>query len=266
MTIRDEIYHHNSSEFGELINYKSPYTLVKAVYYMETASIFLFLTQAFIRSPNFITMLYVIAGVVGAFLLITEQNTLFNVGLFLVFTKGTFDWADGPLARRLNKTSFIGHSLDTYGAQVNDSAFRLSFIYYTLVYYPNLMFLFPVIAFIILITKFSVFSDILYYKAKNNITLDNVRKIRDTEVEESLKDPKNIKGIANLYYHYQSILDARARSIDFLLLILLVDKIFDYDLSKLLLSLSMLIVLRSLVKYVADFYYAFNVYKEGTNG
>jgi hypothetical protein len=266
MAIRDEIYHHNLSEDGDLINFKSPYTLIKAVYYIETASIFLFITQAFIRSPNFITMLYVIAGVVGAFLLNSEQSSLFNLGIFLVFTKGTFDWADGPLARHLNKTSFLGHSFDIYGAHVIDCAFRVTFVYYTLEYYPDLMFLFPVIAFILLITKFNLFSDFLYYKNNIDNTSDNGKKVRSNEFEEGLKDPKNIKGFTKLYYSYQSILDARARSIDFLLLILLIDNIYDYNISKLLLSLSVLIILRGIVMYAAGVYLAFKVYKGSSNG
>ena len=39
-TIRDDIYHHNLSEHSDFINFKSPYTLVKSVYYIETAAIF----------------------------------------------------------------------------------------------------------------------------------------------------------------------------------------------------------------------------------
>ena len=265
--IRGDIYSHNFQCYGNLINFKSPYTLVKAIYYIETASLFLFLTQSIIRSPNFITVLYAITGVVGAFLLNSEQNTFFYLGIFMVFTKGTFDWADGPLARSLNKTSFFGHALDIYGAHVCDAAFRVAFVYYTLGYYPDLTFLFPVIAFILLITKFNLFSDFLYYKNNTDSTLDNGKKVRSNEFEEDLKDPKNIKGIAKWYYGYQSFLDARARSIDFLLLVLIVDTMFDYNLSKLLLTLSVLIILRAIVMYAAGVYLAFKVYKGGsTNG
>ena len=264
--IRLEMYDVQLRRWGELLNIRSPYSLIKAVYYIETASLFLFATQKIIKSPNFITFLYAITGVIGSFLLCSVENALFYTGVFMVFTKGTFDWADGPLARRLNKTSFLGHSFDTYGAHVIDSAFRVTFVYYTLGYYPDLMFLFPVIAFILLITKFNLFSDFLYYKNNTDSTLDNGKKIRSNEFEEVIKDPKKIKGIAKLYYSYQSILDARARSIDFLLLILLVDNMFDYNISKLLLSLSVLIILRGIVMYAAGVYLAFKVYKGSANG
>ena len=250
------MYRVQLTRWKELINIKSPYTLIKAVYYIETASLLLFTTQGVIKSPNFLTFLYIVTGTIGAFLLSSDQESLFYIGLFLVFTKGTFDWADGPLARRLNKTSFLGHALDVYGAYVNDLAFRLAFVYYTLKYYPDLMYLFPVAAFILLITKFSSFADILYHQ-KNTKSITS----KDNEFEEGLKPSKNAKGITKWYYRYEAFLDARARSIDFLLLVLLVDVVFDYSLSILLLSLSMLIILRSIVMYMAGIYYAFNVYR-----
>ena len=261
MAIRDEIYHHNLSEDGDLINFKSPYTLIKAVYYIETASIFLFITQAFIRSPNFITMLYVTAGVVGAFLLNSEQSTLFNLGVVLVFTKGTFDWADGPLARRLNKTSFIGHAFDEYGAYVSDAAFRLAFIYYTLGHFPELMYLFPIIAFMLLITKFSFFIDYLYFKNIVGNRLEDNDQSHNKEFEKAIKDPKEAPFLVKWYHRYVSFLDARARSIDFLLLILVIDRAFDDNLSEILVVLSLCLISRAIIMYAASIYSALKVYK-----
>jgi len=258
--IRGDIYSHNFQCYGNLINFKSPYTLVKAIYYIETASLFLFLTQSIIRSPNFITVLYAITGVVGAFLLNSEQNTFFYLGIFMVFTKGTFDWADGPLARRLNKTSFIGGALDSYGAHVSDVAFRVAFVYYTLGYFPELMFLFPVLSFILVVTDFRLYSDSQYLK----VTLDtNKNKIRDGAYEDDVRSGNNSdNNLKKWYLRYVSFLDDRARSIDSLLLILMMDFIFDYDLSTLLLAASVFIILRAIVMYVAGVYFVFKVYKE----
>jgi phosphatidylglycerophosphate synthase len=252
--IRKTMYGVQLTRWSHLINIKSPYTYMKAVYYMETASLFLFVTQKIIKSPNFITLLYILTGVIGALLLNSSTEVFMYLGVFMVFTSGTFDWADGPLARRLNKASFLGYALDSYGALVNDAAFRVAFVYYSLSYYPDLMFLFPIIAILLLITKFRLFSGFLYYQKSAG---DSSNRDKNNEPEE------NIKGIAKWYYKYEAFLDARARSIDFLLLILLVDVFFNYDLSILLLALSMLIVLRSVVMYVAGVYFALNVYKEG---
>ena len=111
-SIRKDIYQHNitmqKSRGENLISIRYPYSTLKSIYYVETASIFLFITQKIIKSPNFITLIYILFGVVGSFLVaISPSKTLFYIGLFMVFTKGTFDWADGVLARKLNKTSFL---------------------------------------------------------------------------------------------------------------------------------------------------------------
>jgi len=264
--IRKTMYSVQLMRFSHLINIKSPYTLFKSIYYIETASLFLFITQKIIKSPNFITFLYILTGVIGAFLLHSSQEMMFYLGIFMVFTKGTLDWSDGALARRLNKTSSLGHALDIYGAVVSDSAFRVAFVYYTLGYYPDLMFLFPIIAFMLLITKFNLFSGFMYYKNNAENPLVKGKELRNNEFEENLKDLKNIKGIAKWYYKCEPFLDARARSVDSLLLILFIDNMFDYDLSKLLLILSVLIISRAVVMYLAGMYFAFKVYTEDTDG
>ena len=177
----------------------------------------------------------------------------------MVFTKGTFDWADGALARRLNKTSFLGHALDVYGANICDAAFQMAFIFYTMNYYPEYMFLFPLFAFVLLITKFNMFSDVLYYKSiRDGHTIHDKKK---NNFEENLRQGKKMEQITKLYNIYTSFLDARARSTDFLVLILLIDGISDVDITFLLLILSALIILRAFVRYIATVYLAFQNYK-----
>jgi len=65
------------------------------------------------------------------------------------------------------------------------------------------------------------------------------------------------------YFMYTSFLDSRSRSVDSLLLLLLVDFTFSYDLSILLLALSALIISRAIVMYIAGVYFAFKVYGGG---
>ena len=258
--IRKNIYSIQFERWKNILNINAPYSLIKGIYYIETASLFLFLTQKIIKSPNFVTVLYILTGVLGAFLVILSPNNyFFYLGLFMIFTKGTFDWADGALARRLNKTSFLGHALDVYGANMCDAAFRVAFVFYTMNYYPDFMFLFPLVAFVLLITKFNTFSDFLYYKNfRDNCTTQDKKK---NNFEENLRQGKKMKKITNLYYIYTSFLDARARSTDFLILILLIDGISDLGIKVLLLILSSLIILRAIVEYFATTYLAYQNYK-----
>lgn len=259
--IRKKIYSVQFKRWKKILNINSPYSLIKAVYYIETASLFLFITQKIIKSPNFVTVLYILTGVFGAFLVIfSPHNYFFYLGLFMIFTKGTFDWADGALARRLNKTSFLGHALDIYGANICDAAFKMAFVFYTMNYYSEYILLFPLFAFILLITKFNTFSDLLYFKyIRDDLTTHDKKK---NNFEKDLRQGKKMKIITKLYNIYTSFLDARARSTDFLVLILLIDGISDVDITFLLLILSALIILRAIVEYVATTYLAFQNYRD----
>ena len=258
--IRNNIYSVQFERWKNILNINSPYSLIKGIYYIETASLFLFITQKIIKSPNFVTILYILTGVFGAFLVIlSPQNYFFYLGLFMIFTKGTFDWADGALARRLSKTSFLGHALDVYGANICDAAFKMAFVFYTVNYYPDYMFLFPLLAFILLITKFNTFSDLLFYKnIKDDLTTHEKKK---NNFEKNLREGKKMKKMTKLYNSYTSFLDARARSTDFLILILLINRMSDVDTNFLLLVLSSLIILRAIVEYIATACLAFQNYR-----
>ena len=258
-SIRKDIYTHNFSQHGSLINIRSPYTYIKSLYYIESAALFLFLTQNIIKSPNFITLLYVITGVSGAFLLNNSQDNFFYLGLFMIFTKGTFDWADGPLARRLDKTSFIGHALDSYGAHLSDAAFRVAFLYFTIGYFSDLEYLLPILTFIILVTNFRLFSDFQYLKLNKENAKKNSRD--EKAVQDFNTKEKKINNFKKWYVKYIAFLDGRSRNIDSMLLLLLIHKKFDYDLSIFLLILSALIILRCVLMHIVSVYSSFRVYR-----
>ena len=257
--IRRKIYNVQFKRFKNSLNIRSPYTFLKSIYYIETASLFLFITQKIIKSPNFVTILYILVGTFGAFLINHNDINIFYIGIFMVFTKGTFDWADGALARRLNKTSFLGHALDVYGAHFNDTAFRIAFCYYVIQNHTNYEFIFPILAFILSITKFNLFCDFQYFK-------DEQLKKKISYIKTFSKKKFNKKNskffIFKIYYDFISFLDARARSIDFLLLILFIDRCGYFDLSVFLVLILFLIVFRELIIYLAGIYKSYKEYEK----
>ena len=253
------MYNLQLKRFKNFLNIKSPYTLFKSVYYIETASLFLFITQKIIKSPNFITFLYMLVGTSGAFLINHVDINIFYIGIFMVFTKGTFDWADGPLARRLNKTSFLGHAFDVYGAHVNDTAFRIAYCYYVVHNHINYEFIFPILAFILSITKFNLFCDVQFFKDKQLITKKK-QFIKKFSKKKFSKKNSNFL-IFKIYYCFISFLDARARSIDFLLLILFIDRCGYLDLSVFLILILLLIIFREVVIFSAGIYKSYYEYK-----
>jgi hypothetical protein len=264
---RKILYERNLREHGNLINKKNPYTYLKSIFYMEIAVGFLFLTQKIIKNPNTITLMYIFSGLIGAILLNSTDVVKF-IGIWLIFSKGVFDWADGTLAKYNNKKSFLGHVLAVYGGILSDVAFRAAFIYYTLSHYQlDLLFLFPVFMFILMMTDFRLYSDFQYLKKITDVgELKQDCHIRNNEFEQSVRIQDDSSNLKKWYFRYISFLDSRARSIDSLLLVLLIDFTYNYDLSMLLLTLSLLIILRAIIMYIAGVYFSFKVYDEGGNG
>ena len=76
-----------------------------------------------------------------------------------------------------------------------------------------------------------------------------------------MRQGKQMKKATKLYNIYTSFLDERARGTDFLILILLIDRISNIDIALLLLILSALIIIRAIVQYVATTYLAIQNYK-----
>ena len=71
-------------------------------------------------TPNHISIIYGLSGVLAGAFLVTGINTLMIVGLIIFFLKGSIDWTDGLIARIKNQTSPVGHILDTWGSHIGN--------------------------------------------------------------------------------------------------------------------------------------------------
>jgi len=241
--LRNLSYDHMKVTYGDLINYKAPYSLIKAIYYIECASLLLCVTQKFITRPNFVTLLYIFTGVLGSFLLNLDSKVGVCVGIFLVFNKGVFDWWDGRLARLLNKVSNKGGILDPYGARVCDGAFRISVLYYALVNNMDWMFLYPLAVFLVLVP--------------------NVRFYAKATTQTHGEDVFSTVAVANFgwgenaekwYRNYLCFLDGRARSVDAILLLILIDVLSSYELDFMILVLALMLVIRATVEFFINLF------------
>ncbi len=116
--LREEQYaHHNKIDFPEVHQfYKSPYSWLKARFYMELSSIFVhFLLKTNIH-PNTITIVYGLSAILGGIFIASGNSMLVITGVVIFFMRGILDWSDGHYARKIGKTSKTGHVLDVYGA------------------------------------------------------------------------------------------------------------------------------------------------------
>ena len=140
------IYHQTCS-YSKDWNWDSPYTYLKSRYYMEGASLLVYLLQFTNIHPNYITIIYALFGVLGGLLIATGVPLYILIGIFLIFNRGIIDLSDGHLARLKNKQTKLGAKLDLWAGRVGTYGFYLGVAWYTfrinpyvLVYFIPLMF------------------------------------------------------------------------------------------------------------------------------
>ena len=229
--IRKEQYEYNSPEnFSELQNpFLSPYTFIKARFYMEMSAVLVYILLKTNIHPNHVTLVYGFSGLLAGFLISLGKSEFIMVGILIFFTRGILDWTDGHLARKTGKTSLTGHVLDEYGALLGSVGlgFGLGFFVaqrtdYEFLYY--LVFLFPVLGLLM-----------IHNYAKSVL----VRKIILTDhtgsnITDDSSDPEEKKKpsfFLNLQKFIQSFMDDRARTVDMICLIILIDINLELNLS-----------------------------------
>jgi hypothetical protein len=213
------------NEFG-----KNPYTYIKARYYMYCSVLLVYFLIKSRITPNMVTIAYGLCGVVGGVLL-AVPNLYCNIfGIIVFFNKGILDWSDGHLARIKYKTTLKGHILDVYGAHLNSIGFNIGLGFFVLNQTGYELLIYPIatIAFLYgglptLLGKNIILDELRTNKIKNMITkhnIDDSRKKNNPKYNKT-KYPKWI-------IYFKGFLDDRARSLDFILLILTLIIIFHY--------------------------------------
>ena len=126
---------------------RNPYTFLKSRFYIEASNVIIYLFLRLGVSANFTTLLYILLGFIGCLIIAWGSTPILYFGIFLVFTKSVFDWADGPIARWTKQESLKGHILDLYGANFNTICFISSLGLYSYQSTDNTFFLYVVIGY-----------------------------------------------------------------------------------------------------------------------
>lgn len=225
----------------------SPYNCLKARIYIEFSSIVVFFLQYTKVSPNQVTFLYVLSGILGGVLLSSDNQTLIIIGCLIIFFKGVLDWADGLLARIKEQTSSIGHILDAWGSNVGYIFFISGFTVYCYNLTNNSFYLFILILF--LIFKSIDFKNYLYQQSFYEIS----NKTENIESKILEKNEIKEKKESFLYKFIKSSMDDRARTTDSVLLIILLN--FFYDLDKLIELIVILYFIKSMIIFFGHIYF-----------
>jgi len=204
-----------------------PYTFLKSRFYMETSCLLVYLAQFTNITANMFTMTYALLGVLGSILIALNSDIFILTGLIILFTKNVFDWGDGLLAKIKGQSSDLGGLLDHWGAIVGSYTFIAGLGFY--LFNKNNDELFLIISFLIILLKSLNLKDFAYqismydlFRTKNKKNILNRLNLK--KKSDYLLYKSNF--IINIKRFIQNFLDDRARSVDFILLLIFIDNFY----------------------------------------
>jgi len=228
---------------------KNPYTYLKARYYMYCSVLLVYFLIKTRITPNMVTIAYGLCGIIGGVLLAVPNLYCNIAGIFIFFNKGILDWSDGHLARLKYKTSLKGHILDVYGAHLNSIGFNIGLGFfvinqtgYELLIYPIVTIAFLYSGMPSILGKNIIINELMVNKVKNMITKHNIEQPSKTN-HLRYKKPKYPKWIT----FFKGFLDDRARSVDLILLVMIIDINFNSNFS---LYFFLLVYMKNLSKFL----------------
>jgi phosphatidylglycerophosphate synthase len=252
-------YNYHSERFPYVDDWKrNPYTFLKARFYMEASAILVHLLLKTKIKPNTVTIIYGLAGILGGILLSIPLNVTIILALFIFFTKGILDWSDGHLARVTGQTSVTGHVLDVYGAYLNDLGLQMGLGFYVAFKTgnPTFYYLIPLIPFFLAARLKSYSEERLFVKlSEKKFLSDGIQRYTDAAASHTITS-ENIKAnVLGKYKKYSewfsAFLDARARSVDFICLLILLEMFTNVSVTWIIF---IAFIIKGFISFVGDYY------------
>jgi len=232
--LREEQYEYNmrvgKNYFGiDLNNWKkNPYTWFKIRLYMEASALLVYFLLKTKIKPNTVTIFYGLTGIMGGILLAIPQKITIAVAIVIFFLKGILDSTDGHLARINRQTSLTGHILDYYGAHLNTLGLQIGLGFYVAQKADLLIFyyLIPLLPFFYATNLINFSTTILF---DSPILVKEITKHKHGVSPEPLTGKNeelsrvSKSRLGSIYYFIQKIFDDRARSVDLICLLVLIE-------------------------------------------
>lgn len=107
----------------DLTSWRHPYTRIKASVYVETSIPIIKFSERWKWTPNFITFIYIYSSLAALALMFINNSIAIIVGLSIMLLNGTWDWANGALARWTWQETEIDVWFDPMADRVKQVAF-----------------------------------------------------------------------------------------------------------------------------------------------
>ena len=212
---------------AEMNFFLSPYTYIKSIYNIETSAIIIFFSQFTRITGNNLTSVYIVLGLLGGLFLASNNKNLILLGALFIFTKSSFDWADGHLAKIKKQTSDLGKLLDNWGAHIGSYSFFCGFGIYLFNRENQQIFL--ILTLLIIFLKAADLKNYGYQLAMQDIYQEKNKKNILNKLNFNNKlffKNRKISLLTKIKEFLQSFMDERARTVDFIILLILVDSFY----------------------------------------
>ena len=207
--------------------HKMPYTALKSKIFYEISSVLVFLLQYTSIKANWISLTYAALAIIAGILLSSGIDNMILAGLVIIFFKSILDWMDGDIARLKKQTSELGDLIDAWAGLVGYYSFLIGLGMYLFNATQEIHFIYVMILIIMIKSldlKDYAYHRIMYYSYKNN-TLPQKIKNKGKKITQKKNNIPNTLIILKNFF--QNFLDNRARTIDFICLIILIELIYD---------------------------------------
>jgi len=254
--LRKQQYNYRREVFPYLFDFiRNPYSFIKTRFYIETSTVLVWFLLKTNINPNTVTVIYGLAGIATGILLAIPNKYTICIALLIAFTKGILDWSDGFLARITGKTSLTGHILDVYGAYLNSIGLQIGLGLYVANNSSTLLFyyLVPILLFFRMADLYEQSKLIILYNF-TSIYQKGLSSIKDFNNEDDQLDnhPKIKIGFYNkLRKLFFGFLDDRARSVDFICGIIILELFYPINVSP---YIFVLIIIKHFIIFFVSFF------------
>lgn len=236
--IRQQTYKRNDRIFQKIYGKKTlaknislfkinPYSKIKTILNIEIACLFIFVLLKTKISANLVTIAGFFWILFGTILISFNNDLSFYLGVIFIFLKLVPDYTDGQLAYFKKQISLTGHELDGWAGNTGTTLVLAGFFLYGINNNPfgklDIFYLIFLVTILFSITdlriNLSKFKKVRY----NNFLKNHIEKKITNQL--SIEKPSNNNYIVKLikFFHF----DGGSRYVDFLLLILVIEKNID---------------------------------------
>ena len=212
---------------------KNPYTYFKSKYFLELSTLIVYFLRKSSITPNIVSLFSSLSAIIGGILILSPNPYLLVLGLFFFFNGYVFDWCDGLLARVTEQSSLTGSILDPWSTYFFAVAFRLFIGLYVATYTSSLFFyLVPFVVFFSAVEIKTYFQSTMFVDLteKNLKVRDDINEADLENDEVKLDAVKIFVGKSLIYMLFLSAFpDDRARTIDLICLLILIEQYFNVN-------------------------------------